>query len=193
MSVEVDKPLSRSEIIKRFDQRIRNYVTDRTDDVRTTPVMNTTVGSVTSNQARLNPDQGDLNLSGVSETVRSNLNDSQTLIRALRNMMVIHARNHLVRYQNTGNLGGSRDGVCALDRTHGTDSGVVSDFNNAVNNLNLTADSEISAGQLDSLITQCRSIWNNRCRSISPAHQYNHNWCHSNFSQYAAHGSRGRR
>lgn len=194
MALNGNDPISKTDFINRFGQVVRDYVVANTDWTSSTGVWNTTVGNVTGGQAQSTTDPGLPSDATIEDMVRANENTTASILGVFRDSMALYSRNHRIRLYNTGNRGAKNYyGVVRLNTTHGLDVTVDSDY---VSNLSANAiipDVLVDASDLENFFSACQSSWDARCHSISYAAQYNYNYCHSNFSQFGSHGSRGRR
>jgi hypothetical protein len=128
MSIVLNDPIVKQDIIDRFNTRVRDWVTTNTNWISTTAVWNTTVGFVTANSATSgghvvggnypgNIANGPYNRTAFSTAepasiVQADLSaeiGAQPLtvghvVKVLKDFMVLYANNHKIELMNSGNL-----------------------------------------------------------------------------------------
>lgn len=215
MTISKNNQISKNELLLRFQERVRNLVVDSTSWTRSTAIRpGVTLGAITGNAAQTTTTPETDNISSVSDPISANLNTTQSIIRAFRDIMLIYSRNHKISVRNTGNSPGGLDyvlngvyragdsvpnynvtetAVVRMDSDNGTASLVTSDLNTSVNTRNLnTKDNLIDASNLEDFFTDCRNIWTTRCNN-AVIRNFDYNYCHGSFGAHSSHGSRSRR
>lgn len=198
MTITINDPIEKQDVIDRFNTRVRDWVTSNTNWVSSTSVWNTTVGVVSSNNGRTafataQPDS--ILPINLSADIGAQPLTIGHVVNVLRTFMVTCANSHKVFLQNTGNLApASYTGTIRLNGSPApTTTAVLSDMTNSAVNRDLESGDLITATNLINFIEDCRSIWTTRCLN-SPVETFNYSYCHSScHSNHGSHGSRGRR
>lgn len=215
MTISKDELINKNELLLRFQERVRTLVVNSTSWVNSTVIRpGVTLGAITGNEAQATTTPPAESISSVIDTVTANLNSTQSIIRAFRDIMVVYSRNNKISVRNLGNSPGGLDyvlngtyqpgsstpnynvtetAVVRLSTDNGTSTLVSTDVTTAVNNRNLnTKDNLVDASNLEDFFTDCRNIWSNRCNNAS-LKTYDYNYCHGSFGAHSSHGSRSRR
>ncbi len=126
------------------------------------------------------------------------------VMQILKEFMNVYANNHIINLRNTGNLttAGARTSFNLITHTgsarlNGVPSSVITSINTDLTNSavtrNIAPGSLITATNLNNLIEDCKTIWQNRCNT-SAVEEFRYSYCHSScHSNHGSHGSRGRR
>jgi hypothetical protein len=215
MTISKDNQISKNQLLLRFQERVRDFVVSSTSWVSSTVIRpGVTLGAITGSEAQSTATPAAENISAVTDIVTANLNSTQSIVRAFRDIMVVYSRNNKISVRNLGNSpggldyvlnGGYRAGdsvpnynvtetaVVRLSTDNGTATLVSSDVTTAANTRNLNSkDNQVDASNLESFFTDCRNIWSNRCNNAS-LKTYDYNYCHGSFGAHSSHGSRSRR
>lgn len=191
MAINPKEKVARADAVSKFTERITDYVEASTPFYASLSVFNTNMGSASGGQVQQNRRPDEMQASNLEDFATANSNDVLNVLTAIRNFLKSTELNHVVSFQNTGNLGGNQQGIARLNTTHGIN--MDSDINSAFANSNVAPNKRLDSSEYNDLIEQCRTIWNNRCLNSGVQQIYYYNWCHSNFSNFGSHGSRGRR
>lgn len=205
MAIIASDLITKTDLIARFNTRVRDWVTANTNWVSSTGVWNTNVGTVLGNstaygggvnkvaQATAQPPEilpADINvLIGASSAT------SGYVVNILKGFMKEYSKNYKVNLLNTGNLApGSYTGtVRVTNATNGLSLAVESDVEAAATANGIVPTALITATNLNNFIESCRNIWTNRCLNSvyeNFYYSYCHSSCHTNHTCY---NSRGRR
>jgi hypothetical protein len=191
MAVNPKEDVKRADAVSKFTDRITNYVEATTPFQASTGVFNTNMGNASGGQVQQNKRPADMQTSDLEDFATANSSDVLNVLTAIRNFLKSTEFNHVVRFQNTGNLGGNQQGIARLNTTHGIN--MDSDINSAFASSGVSPKKRLDATEYNNLIEACRGIWDTRCRYGGNKQTYYYNYCHSNFSNFGSHGSRGRR
>jgi hypothetical protein len=214
MSIVLNDPIVKQDIIDRFNTRVRDWVTSNTNWVASTAVWNTTVGAVTAHSTGAGDGPGGSSGAGAyNRTTQTTTAPASPVegdfsaaigaqpltvghvVNVIRNFMTLYANNHRIQLVNNGNIGvASYTGVARLnDVISATKTAVQGDILNAAANRTVESGELVIASNLLNFIEDCRNIWTNRCNS-AVVETFKYNYCHSScHSNHGSHGSRGRR
>jgi hypothetical protein len=212
--------LDMSEVIKDFTYKVRNYIMVCTSPANEVIIpaddREITGGGTTTNSSADHRTVGQIvphvMLPGgpansttdpggpVTPPSGTPINGAQ-LINLLQTWMTTYARVRKVRFNSVVNSPSVPDPsqtyyvdrVVRLNNNNpSVTANVTNDFNAAVASAQLGVAQVVTADKINQLINACQDIWRSRCRE-PVAENYSYNYCHSNFSSHANHGSRGRR
>lgn len=220
MSIIVNDPISKQDIIDRFNTRVKDWVVANTNWTAATPVWDTNLGYVVSHSTAAGAHgypAGLYNRSAFPSTsqelptepdfsseIGAKALTTGHVVNVLKNFMTLYANTHKMQLMNTGNYTPSRAvtthgtipyvGVARLDGVVPVvKTNVETDLAYAAENRNVKTGEPIEATNLLALIEDCRAIWTNRCLNVI-SEEFRYNYCHSScHSNHGSHGSRGRR
>lgn len=181
-----------NEIINEFNTKLRTFVQTNTNWVGTTVVWNTTVGGILNTQApgnyTTNVNPGAPVAADILPDVSAKAGASNSLREVFLAWMKVYSKSHLVRLNNTGNLGpASYSGIYRFITTDREVAAVTTDTTSSFTTNSVLSLSNINKTNLQNLINALQTIWTNRCKNTIQS-TFSYNYCHS-----SCHGSRSRR